>query len=556
MLHAANPQLQLLIFQATPFCNIDCKYCYLPNRLDRRQISPALVSRAVERVIESGLLGEKVSVVWHAGEPLTVGPDYLEQLIDACEPLSRVTRVQHRVQTNATLIDARFCETFRKRDVRIGVSIDGPQDLHDQNRVRRNKKGTFDDVMRGINTLHQFGIRFDAICVLTSASLDRAEELYDFFANIGASTVGFNIDELEGANLNSSICSALSLEKLAAFWDRMFRTHFERRAFRLREADSMLDVLRFGQPGEQRHQLVDPFTILTIGADGSVGTFCPELLGQKHLHYGDFSIGNIQSESLADLTRNSRFLEMKTEIQSGVLRCKQECTYFEMCGGGAPSNKISERGSFNVAETMYCKATKKVVIDSLIKQVRVHRSVKAASSLKTNIWTAPNVLEPQACTDLIAAADSSKWSPGVAALDSNGRTHETPTRSFTRISLDTDVILASIRPSIPSTIEDMHFVGLSTEQLICLRYLPGDSFPTHVDSPTINSATCHSLFTIIIYLNDGYKGGETYFPDCDVVIQPVTGMALIFAHGVRHGGQIIQTGLKYALLTYLLYSRD
>jgi uncharacterized protein len=552
---AANPRVQLLIFQATAFCNIDCKYCYLPNRLDTRRISPSLISRAVERVIETGWLKDRLSVVWHAGEPLTVGHNCLEQLIDACAPLSAVARVQHRVQTNATLIDARFCEIFKAKGVRIGVSIDGPADLHDRNRIRRNKTGTFNEVIRGIQYLKEFSLPFDAICVLTAASLDRAEEIYEFFSNLGAATVGFNVDELEGMNRHSTIYNTHSMEKLANFWDRIFRIHFERRAFRLREADSPLDFLRHGGLRDHQRQLVDPFTILTVGVDGSVGTFCPELLGQKHPRFGDFSIGNIESQSFDRMMAGSRFLEMKAEIQSGVDRCKQECMYFDMCGGGAPSNKVSEHGSFDVTETMHCKATKKLLIDALFRQVRMHRSVKAASSLERSVWTLPDTLDGSACERIIAAANSAGWSSGGRSVDNNDRSVELPTRSYSRANVNLNPILSVIGPSIPSTIEDMHFAGLSAEKTICLRYLPGESFPAHVDSPNVVSNNSHSLFTIIVYLNDQYEGGETYFPDYDRCIQPATGTSLIFAHGLRHEGRMIKSGIKYALLTYLQYSR-
>lgn len=372
-----TPRLELLIFQTTPFCNIECSYCYLPNRLVKDRIPPSIVSKAAQGVVDAGWVGDRVSVVWHAGEPLAVGPEYLEQLIDACSPLQAAAHVQQCIQTNGILISQRFCEIFKERDVRIGVSIDGPRDLHDRHRLTRGGKGTFDTVMRGIAALRDHGLGFDVICVLTSHSLDRATELYEFFTALGASSVGFNVDEIEGTNRFSSMNNDSFFERLSAFWETMFRTHFKRHAFMLREADTLVDAIRYGEPGKARNQQTNPFSIVTVDVNGSVGTFSPEILGHRDLRYGDFSIGNICSESMGQMATSARFLNMKMEIESGVRRCSQQCSYYELCGGGAPSNKMFEHGTFDVTETKYCRATKMVVVDSLINVAKLYRTVSA-----------------------------------------------------------------------------------------------------------------------------------------------------------------------------------
>ena len=370
----ARPRVELLIFQTTPFCNINCSYCYLPDRLSKERIPLAVVSMAAQRIVDAGWVGEKLSVVWHAGEPLTVGPEYLEQLIEACSPLEQITRIQQCVQTNALLINPRFCELFKGEKVRVGVSIDGPRDLHDRHRTTRGGKGTFDAVMRGIDKLREYGIDFSVICVLTSHSLSRAEEIYDFFHKLGAKTVGFNVDEIEGINRSSSMDENGFFERLSAFWGTMLRTHFEHRAFQLREADTLVDGIRYGKSGDSHNQQTNPFAILTVAVNGSIGTFSPELLGQHDLRYGDFTIGDIYSHSQPQIASNPRFLKMKAAIEEGVRRCSQQCSYFELCGGGAPSNKINEHGSFDVTETKYCRATKMVIVDSLLKVARPYQT--------------------------------------------------------------------------------------------------------------------------------------------------------------------------------------
>jgi uncharacterized protein len=182
--------------------------------------------------------------------------------------------------------------------------------------------------LRGIGVLRQSGIAFDVICVLTSHSLDCAEEIYEFFASIGASTVGFNVDEIEGTNRSSSMDGERFFEKLSTFWDTMLQLHFRRRAFRLREADSLVESLRHGGVrSEGGNQQLDPFAIVTIGVDGSVGTFSPELLGQRNLRFGDFSIGNICAESFSEIASLFRSLRRWRSFQQDRgtrhLRCQR-----------------------------------------------------------------------------------------------------------------------------------------------------------------------------------------------------------------------------------------
>src|SRR5438132_13119431 len=81
--HFARGGLQLLILQPTPFCNIDCDYCYLPDRDSKARMSPEVLRAAIDRVFESGLAGEGFTVVWHAGEPLVLGTEWYDEAIAA-----------------------------------------------------------------------------------------------------------------------------------------------------------------------------------------------------------------------------------------------------------------------------------------------------------------------------------------------------------------------------------------------------------------------------------------------------------------------------------------
>jgi len=179
-----NPTIKtrLLILQPTPFCNIDCDYCYLPNRASTARMSIPTMRLAARRVIEDSLLGPSLTVVWHAGEPLTLPPAYYDEAIDALQDLlgSRCL-LSYSIQTNATLIDDRWCSLFLRHGIRVGVSVDGPAGLHDAHRRTRAGSGTHERVLRGMRCLREQGSGFHVIAVVNPATFAQAEAFVDFF---------------------------------------------------------------------------------------------------------------------------------------------------------------------------------------------------------------------------------------------------------------------------------------------------------------------------------------------------------------------------------------
>src|SRR5438477_758096 len=126
----------LLVLQSTGFCNIDCVYCYLPDRNNSRQTMPLATVAQVARLIGDGsLLDDHLDIVWHAGEPLVLPPSYYAEAIDILEKARPPrTTFHYGVQTNATLINNAWIDFFAEHDVKVGISLDGPRDLHDRNR--------------------------------------------------------------------------------------------------------------------------------------------------------------------------------------------------------------------------------------------------------------------------------------------------------------------------------------------------------------------------------------------------------------------------------------
>src|SRR5262245_47824723 len=125
--------LELLVLQPTPFCNINCSYCYLPDRQSTRRMSLDTLDQTFRWVFESGLVREPFTLLWHAGEPLVLPVSFYEVADDLLRRRN-VTGIPtlQSFQTNATLLDAEWCAYLRRADVHLGVSVDGPHFLHDR----------------------------------------------------------------------------------------------------------------------------------------------------------------------------------------------------------------------------------------------------------------------------------------------------------------------------------------------------------------------------------------------------------------------------------------
>ncbi len=364
---AARGRLELLIVQASPFCNLDCSYCYLPDRADRRRMTMDVLDGVMRAVFSGGLPGAELSIVWHAGEPMAVPREWYEAAFACVARHAGDTRVQHHFQTNAVLIDAPWCTFFRRHGVRVGVSVDGPAFLHDRHRRTRDGRGTHDKVLRGIAQLQAAGLPFHAICVLTRDALPHADAIFDFFVALGVQQVGFNVEEAEAAHAASSLSAALAAGELRAFWQQMLRRlDAQPGRLRVREVESVLAALRDPRFGRERGNAQNqPGRMLNVAWDGSWCHWSPELLGGRHPRLGSLALGNLAHE-LDDPACALRLAAMQQEIDRGVAQCRRECAYFDFCLGGAPSNKLAEHGSFAAGETLACRLGQKVLIDAVL----------------------------------------------------------------------------------------------------------------------------------------------------------------------------------------------
>jgi uncharacterized protein len=282
--------------------------------------------------------------------------------------------LQHCIQTNAILANDRWCDLFLEFGIQVGVSLDGPADLHDARRRTRSGAGTHEAALRGVRVLRRRCVPLHAICVVTAATLDHPEELIDFFAAEGIDELGLNIEEIEGSNRHSSLA--------APEVETRFRVFFERALNRAAAVGVMLREVRDVLAALPRHADTrwpgndqnTPFANVTITWDGAIHTFSPELAGFEHPRHGAMALGNVGRDSLSTILVSERFQRLWSEVAEGVDACARSCPYFPLCRGGAPSNKLAERGSFDATETMNCRLINQQVSEVVLSRLNRLRS--------------------------------------------------------------------------------------------------------------------------------------------------------------------------------------
>ena len=363
----------MLIIQPSPFCNINCDYCYLPERTSQKRMSTSVLKQTIEKVFAAGLVGDKLSIVWHAGEPLALPISFYSEAFQAIASLPIAKeKITHSMQSNGMLLNDQWCSFIRANNIRLGLSIDGPSFIHDAHRKTRGGKGTHAQVMKGVEVLRRHQIEFHVIAVVTEQALNFPDEIFQFFLDHDICQVGFNIEELEGVNRTSTLMKGSVDQRIKDFFRRIFYLQKESEGtVRIREFDRAYQAIAQAKIDDEQltfppNDQVAPFAIISVAYDGSISTFSPELLGMKNSEYGDFCFGNVMTDDLSDVVSGRKFQHVLNDIQTGVWLCSDECEYFSFCGGGAPSNKYYENGSFATAETMFCRYTIKTPIDIVL----------------------------------------------------------------------------------------------------------------------------------------------------------------------------------------------
>lgn len=322
-------------------CNLDCHYCYylktkhLYSKTGVFPMPDIILEEYIVQHIEA-CLEPVIRFSWHGGEPTVLGLDYFRKIASLQrkhQPINR--RIANGIQTNGTLLDDEWCRFLAEEGFAVGLSLDGPRELHDRYRLTKGGKPTFEQTIRGYELLQQYRINTDILCVVNAHNVRFPDRVYRFFKQINAPYVSFlPLVEPQPDTKRGVSSRTVPVEAFGAFLCTIFDEWLSR------------DI------GRIKIQIFEEAARTAFGQDHSLCIF-RETCGDIPVieHNGDFfscdhfvnaghCLGNIIETPLAEL------LESPTQKAFGQAKldtlplCCRACEVRTMCNGECPKNRF------------------------------------------------------------------------------------------------------------------------------------------------------------------------------------------------------------------------
>ena len=359
-----------------PRCNLDCKYCYylekerLYPETKRFEMRPDVLEAYIRDYIASqeGMPGDEIWFNWQGGEPTILGVDYFRRIVALQKQYRRSgKRIRNALQTNGTLLDNEWAEFFKAHDFLIGLSLDGPEALHDGYRVDRAGRPSYAAVMEGLSLLKQHGVTFNILTVVHSENARHPKDVYRFLRDIGAEHIQF-IPIVERSADGETLASAPQIDEdgvdySVTPWSVLPRAYG---AFLCAVFDEWVrhDV------GRIFVQFFDVQLGLAMGAPSSLCWFS-ETCGQglaiehngdiyacDHYVYPEYRLGNILTTPIGALAASEEQLQFGLAKRDSLPSVCRTCDIRFACQGGCPKHRFLKTSDGKVGLNYYCRSMK------------------------------------------------------------------------------------------------------------------------------------------------------------------------------------------------------
>ena len=186
------PAFHVLAKPMGPICNLECSYCFYleKDQLYSEVKNFKMEADVLETFIRQKIEGHSINTVhftWQGGEPTLLGVDYFREVVRIQEQYAEGRQIENGFQTNGVLLNDEWCHFFKKHHFLIGISIDGPEQLHDKYRVNKGGSGSFTEVMHGLALLKKHGVEYNTLTVVNAGNQAHPDEIYNFLKSMGSS---------------------------------------------------------------------------------------------------------------------------------------------------------------------------------------------------------------------------------------------------------------------------------------------------------------------------------------------------------------------------------
>lgn len=348
--------LYVMLKPVSSVCNLSCKYCYYLEKTNlykddaasRYIMSDELLEKFTEQYINSQTQPQ-VLFTWHGGETLMRPLSFYKKALEFQKKYANGRTIDNCIQTNGTLLNDEWCKFFKENNWLVGVSIDGPQEFHDE--YRRNKQGkpSFSKVMKGIQLLKKHEVEWNAMAVVNDYNADYPVEFYNFFKELGCKYIQFapiverilphddgrHLASLADQNTGELAEYTVSPEQWGSFLCKLFDEWVKEDVgeYYIQIFDSTLANWVGEQPGVCS-------MAKTCGHAG-VMEYNGDVYACDHFVFPEYKLGNIHTKTLVEMMYSKEQQAFGAAKQKTLPKQCKECQYLFACNGDCPKNRFA-----------------------------------------------------------------------------------------------------------------------------------------------------------------------------------------------------------------------
>ncbi len=347
---------QVMVKPIGPVCNLNCTYCYYLEKenLYKNRKNFTMPEDVLESFIKQQIESQGVPVVqfvWQGGEPTLLGIDYYKRALEMQQKYAGEKKIENVFQTNGTLLNDEWCEFFAKNDFLIGISIDGPEHIHNHYRVNKAGEPSFDKVMHGIDLCKKHKVEFNTLTVVNDYNQDYPLEIYHFLKRIGSQFMQFipivertaddpkktplqlvSPDYKESAHVTDwSVNPKKYGDFLIKIFDEWVRSDVGKYYVQI------FDVSLANWFGERPGLCV--FT--EVCGDATAIEHNGDLYSCDHFVYPENFLGNIKDKPLIQMIKSKQQVKFGLHKRNNLPTQCQNCNVRFACNGGCPKNRIA-----------------------------------------------------------------------------------------------------------------------------------------------------------------------------------------------------------------------
>ncbi len=329
----------------TKSCPLECTYCYVKNK-NEEIIATSLLKRFFNSLFSINKT-DRLNIIWHGGEPLIAGISFYTEMCNYIRSEFPHINVEHSVQTSGWLINKEWCKFFKEYNFKIGISLDGPQHVHDIHRRTRGNQSTYHQIFNNIKLLENFGLKCGFIVVVTNKTQKYAVEVFNFFKENN-----WNYD-FSPVCSNNEYDFHLTPESYVEYYKTVLELFLSQKGNKIKIRTISNNILSFltGTASDLCcNQLNCAEEFISITPDGNIYN-CNRFADYKNESFGNLNFETL--ESIISSNNRYKFYERQKYIEK---KCGS-CEYFKICNGGCPHSDYVISKDLNSKE-YECKINK------------------------------------------------------------------------------------------------------------------------------------------------------------------------------------------------------